>query len=122
MAAMDERWADSSLDTEEGGCDYTGEDMALCFRRCQSESSDTTQLSTEVSSPGRHLYKSLNQSEGVKVMNWVLELKKVEHALEDEIEAFSLKESRCRRRECKLVMPHDSPLMQRRAVRSLPLA
>jgi len=117
MAGMGEGWVDSSLDTEEGG----NEHLSLCFRRCQSESSESTQLSTEASSPDRSLYKSLNPSEGVQAKDWLLELKRVEQALEEEIEPFSLKESKCRRRECTLVLPGNSPLMQRRTLRSLPL-
>lgn len=123
MAAVGDRWAEGTLDTEEDACDLLGEEsMLLCFRRFESESSETSQLSTEADSPGKNLYKSLDLEEGVKVMDWVLELKKVEEKLEEEIEAFSLKESKCRRRECTLVMPTDSPLMRRRAVTSLYLA
>ena len=119
MAAEGDRWAEGSLDTEEGVCDLLGEEgMLLCFRRFESESSENSQLSTEANSPGRNLYKSLDPEEGVKMMDWVLELKKVEEMLEEEIEAFSLKESKCRRRECTLVMPTDSPLMRRRGVTS----
>jgi hypothetical protein len=123
MAAVGDRWAEGSLDTEEGVCDLLGEEsMLLCFRCFESEGSETSQPSTEVNSPNRNLYKSLDLEEGVKVMDWVQELKKVEETLEEEIEAFSLRESRCRRRECTLVTPTDSPLMRRRAVTSLYLA
>lgn len=122
MAAVEERWVDNVLDTEEEGCSAKGqEDWLLYFRRCESDSSEVTQLSTEADSPGRHFYQSLSSEEGDKVTDWVLALKEVEATLEEEIDAFSLKESRCRRRECTLITPNDSPLMRRRAICSLPL-
>jgi hypothetical protein len=122
MAAVEERWAEGCLDTEEGECSGKGqEDWTLYFRRTESESSEITQFSTEASTPGRHHYQSLTLEEGVKTMDWLAALKKVEATLEEEIDAFSLKESRCRRRVCTLVMPNDSPLMRRRAICSLPL-
>jgi len=122
MAAVEERWVADALDIEEEACSAKGQDdWRLYFRRCESDSSELTQLSTEESSPSKQCYQCLSVEEGVKAGDWVLALREVEVTLEEEIDAFSLKESRCRRRVCNLITPNDSPLMRRRAVCSIPL-
>lgn len=115
MADVGERWTRGRSDSEEGTEDLQQLDSLLRCCRCNSEDSELTQFSTEASSPGRHVYQSLTDEEGGKVTDWVLALRQVETTLEEEIEAFSIKESRCRQRECTLVSPLASPLMRRRA-------
>lgn len=118
MAEVNERWTPGDQRSE---YDVEGLKQASRSYRIYSDDSELTHLSTDDGSPWRHLYQSLTPEEGVKAMDWVQALQQVEDDLEEEIEAFSIQESRCRTRKCTLESPLDSPLMRRRGLCCLSL-